>query len=226
VTPRATGTAWAYTRVSTHEQSIGGLGLGAQRSVLSAEVSRRGWPKVEWVSDDGFSGKDLARPGLTQVLAQIRAGDVLAVAKLDRLSRSLFDFAGVMDCARREGWSLVVLDLGVDTTSAAGEMLANVMASFAQYERRLIGERTAAALAARKAQGMTLGRPVEIPSVVEGQIVALRAKGLSMAAVAQQLNVDGVTTARGGRWHASTIKRVLDRSARSAPGAPLPARHP
>jgi Resolvase, N terminal domain len=67
-------------------------------------------------------------------------------AKLDRLSRSLLDFASLMEDARREGWALVILDLGIDTTTPSGEMIANVMATFAQFERRLIGQRTKDAL--------------------------------------------------------------------------------
>jgi DNA invertase Pin-like site-specific DNA recombinase len=83
--------------------------------------------------------------------------DALVVAKLDRLSRSVGDFAGLMDLARRQGWALIALDLGVDTTTPAGEMMANVMASFAQFERRVIAQRTKDALAQAKARGVRLG---------------------------------------------------------------------
>jgi DNA invertase Pin-like site-specific DNA recombinase len=83
----------------------------------------------------------------------------LVVAKLDRLSRSLVDFGSIMERARKKGWSLAALDLGVDTTTPAGEMIANAMATIAQFERHLIGERTKAALAVRKAQGAKLERP-------------------------------------------------------------------
>jgi DNA invertase Pin-like site-specific DNA recombinase len=83
----------------------------------------------------------------------------LVVAKLDRLSRSLVDFGSIMERARKKGWSLAALDLGVDATTPAGEMIANAMATIAQFERHLIGERTKAALAVRKAQGAKLERP-------------------------------------------------------------------
>lgn len=78
--------------------------------------------------------------------------DALCVAKLDRLSRSLLDFAGLMERSRKRGWSLVALDLGVDTSTPSGEMMASVLATFAQFERRLIGERTRAALAEKRAR--------------------------------------------------------------------------
>jgi DNA invertase Pin-like site-specific DNA recombinase len=83
----------------------------------------------------------------------------LVVAKLDRLSRSLVDFGSIMERARKKGWSLAALDLGVDATTPAGKMIANAMATIAQFERHLIGERTKAALAVRKAQGAKLERP-------------------------------------------------------------------
>lgn len=83
---------------------------------------------------------------------------VLVVSKLDRLSRSLLDFATLMDRAKREGWELVVLDLAIDTTVPSGQLVANVMAAFAEHERQLIGARTSAALQQLKAQGKRLVR--------------------------------------------------------------------
>lgn len=82
---------------------------------------------------------------------------MLIASKLDRVSRSVRDFAGLLDRAQSRGWRLVLLDLG-DTSTAAGEMIANLIASAAQYERRLIGQRTREGLAAKRAQGVRLGR--------------------------------------------------------------------
>ena len=79
------------------------------------------------------------------------------VAKLDRLSRSLLDFAALMEQARSSGWNLVALDLGVDTSTPAGEMMASVLATFAQFERRLIGQRTKDALAVKRAKASSSG---------------------------------------------------------------------
>ncbi len=136
------------------------------------------------------------------------------VAKLDRLSRSLLDFAGLMERGRKKGWALVALDLGVDTTSAAGEMMANVLVSFAQYERRLIGQRTRDALAVKRSQDVRLGRPRTLPEDVRARIVAERAAGRSLRAIASGLDVDGVATAQGGsRWHASAVRAVLESEA-------------
>ena len=209
-TGEATTRAILYVRVSTDEQAASGLGLDAQRDTLRAEAERRGWTYT-WAEDAGYSGKNLDRPALEQAFASLRAGeaDVLAVAKLDRLSRSVVDFAGVMDTARREGWGLVALDLGVDTSTPAGEMMANVMASFAQYERRLIGQRTSAALAVKRSQGVRLGRPVNVPEGVAKAIRKARMAGATYRAIAESLNDAGVPTAQGGKaWHPSTVRAV------------------
>jgi DNA invertase Pin-like site-specific DNA recombinase len=107
----------------------------------------------------------------------------------------------------------VALDLGVDTTTAAGEMMANVLASFAQYERRIIGQRTRDALAIKRAQGVRLGRPRTLAGDVRARIVAEREEGRSLRAIAAGLDVDGVATAQGGaRWYPSTVRAVLESS--------------
>jgi len=136
----------------------------------------------------------------------------MVVAKLDRLSRSLLDFASLMESARKEGWALVILDLGVDTTTPSGEMIANVMATFAQFERRLIGQRTKDALAVKKKAGVKLGRPVAVNDAVLKRIAKERRRGRSLWEIANGLNADEVSTAHGGeKWYASTVKAVLER---------------
>src|SRR4029078_11540588 len=136
--------------------------------------------------------KNLDRPGIQQALDLLGRGDadVLVVSKLDRLSRSLLDFASLMDRSRHEGWSLVALDLGVDTTTPSGEMMAGVLAVFSQFERQLISERTKAGLAVKRAQGVRLGRPVEIPADVHARILVDRDAGLSYAVIASHLNAE------------------------------------
>lgn len=210
--PSASSRVLAYLRVSTDEQAVSGLGLADQRAVIAGEAKRRAWKDVEYVVDDGYSAKSLARPGIAGALAELSAGRaaVLTVAKLDRLSRSLLDFATLMDRAKREGWQLVVLDLALDTTTPAGQLMANVMASFAQYERQLIGQRTSAALQQKKAQGARLGRPRTLSDDVVQDIVVQRRAGRTLQAIADALNTQGVPTARGGaRWYASSVQAVL-----------------
>src|SRR5437868_3907527 len=150
-----------YVRVSTSEQADGGAGLAAQRAAIINECKRRGWQLVEVIEDAGYSAKDMRRPGVQEALRVLAAPDAsaLVVAKLDRLSRSMIDFTALMGKAQKQGWALVALDCAVDTTTPAGEAMANVLATFAQFERRLISQRTREALAVKRSQGVRLGRP-------------------------------------------------------------------
>ncbi|MCX6464730.1 MAG: recombinase family protein, partial [Pseudonocardiales bacterium] len=133
----------------------------------------------------------------------------LVVAKLDRLSRSVRDAAGLLDRAHRAGWALVAADLGVDTSTPAGEAMANVMASFGQLERRMIGARTRDALAAKRAAGVRLGRPSTLPAEVVERIVRERDAGAGWSAIARALTADDVPTAQGGAaWYPATVRKV------------------
>jgi DNA invertase Pin-like site-specific DNA recombinase len=145
----------------------------------------------------GANSATLKRAGLQGPIDVLDSGiaDVLVIAKLDRLSRSVAQDAQVVDRAKRKGWSLVALDFGLDTTTPAGEMVANVILSTAQYERRLIGQRTRDALAAKREQGVRLGRPQALPDNVVQRIVAARYAGSSFRAIAAQLEMEGMPTA-------------------------------
>lgn len=215
-----------YLRVSTSEQADSGLGLDAQRETIQRYADAHGWD-IAWYTDAGLSAKTMDRPQLQAALARLhpKKRDVagLVVAKLDRLSRSVPDFAGVLELARARGWSLVAIDLGVDTSTPTGELIANVMMSVAQWERRVIGERTSAALQSLKRQGVALGRPVTLPAASQQRLLELREDGLSFAATADALNAEGIPTAQAGRWHASTVGRVLERLARTSKPTAEPA---
>jgi DNA invertase Pin-like site-specific DNA recombinase len=209
----------AYLRVSTAEQGESGAGLAAQRAAILAEAKRRGWREadIEWIEDIA-SGKDRKRPGLQLALDALKRGDAsaLVVSKMDRLSRSLLDFTSIMAEAQKQGWTLLALDSPADTSTAAGEAMANVMMTFSQLERRLIGERTKAALAVRKAEGVKLGgarpgggRRSAIPSEIRTRIRREREAGRSFGAIAKALNDERVPTAQGGaRWHKSTVRLI------------------
>lgn len=210
------GPLWAigYLRVSTAEQADSGAGLDAQRSALAAAAAQRGW-LLSYAVDEGVSAGDSlteARLGLAGALATLAAGqaDVLMVSKLDRLSRSVAHGAGLLELARKQGWAVVALDLDVDTTSPSGEMFGNVLLTMARFEKRLIGQRTKDALAAKKAAGVRLGRPSMLPTEVVARIVARRAAGVTLTAIAAELNDDQVPTAHGAvRWWPATVAAVL-----------------
>ena len=165
-------------------------------------------------SDNAASGRSIdRRPELQEALHALDSGQasVLVTAKLDRLSRSVLDFASLMARAEREGWAIVVLDVNVDTSTPSGEMMAHVVASFAQYERRLISERTRRALAIKRAEGIQLGRPRSIPEDVRSRIAVMRSEGLTYRAIAEELNADDVPRGQNGiRWWPSTVQHVLE----------------
>src|SRR3954470_17475158 len=116
----------------------------------------------------------------------------------------MLDFTGLMATAQKQGWALVALDCAVDTTTPTGEAMANMLATFAQFERRLISQRTREALAVKRANGVRLGRPPTLPKSVVRRIQRQRAKGDTLQKIANDLNGAGTPTAQGGvRWYAA-----------------------
>jgi DNA invertase Pin-like site-specific DNA recombinase len=200
--------AVGYLRASTEEQGETGATLQAQETTIRLAARARGW-RVTAIHQDVLSGKDTNRPGLQAALAQLGPGDVLVVAKLDRLTRSVADFGRLLEQSQKAGWSLCALDLGVDTSTPAGELVASVMAAVAQWERRAISERTKAGLEARRAQGVRLGRPRSMSAPVYDLAAEMLGDGWKRYQVAAFLNAAGVPTARGGQeWRHSSLKAV------------------
>jgi DNA invertase Pin-like site-specific DNA recombinase len=135
--------------------------------------------------------------------------DVLVAAKIDRVSRSTTDFARLLDHAEKKGWKVVVLDVEVDTTTAAGRLVVEVVSAAASFESRRTGERQKAVHAVRRAQGKRAGQAPILSDEIRSRIRDEHGVGKSLNAIARTLNEGSVPTARGGRWHASTIKHVL-----------------
>jgi DNA invertase Pin-like site-specific DNA recombinase len=209
---------FGYTRVSTEEQAEKRNGLEAQCAAIDAEAERRGWD-IEHYSDQGASGKYI-NANLREVLQLLAAGqgDGLIVAKMDRLARSIINAANIIELANEQGWSLVVLDLGVDLTTASGEAMAHMLAVFAQFERRMISERTKAALAARKARGEPHGRRSQAPAAVVRRIVLARNSGQTYNAIAKALSTDGILSPLGNpTWQASTVRRICTAATANRP---------
>lgn len=194
-------------------------GLDAQRRAIEAEAEQRGWEMVWTEPDDGRSGRNVARPGLQEALRLLAAGEAagIVVAKLDRLSRSMFDFADLLRTADRQGWSVVALDLGVDTSTLNGRLVAHVLMSVAEWERGRIGERTAEGLAVARAAGVQLGAREAILPEVGRRIRRYARAGESSRSIAARLDAAGVPTPGGGAsWSHSTVARYLARTVRSA----------
>ena len=201
--------AYGYIRVSTTGQDANGSSLASQRLAIEEECERRGWDLQEVFFDVASGGKRNGRPGLADALeATSRAHGALVVAKLDRLSRSLVDFATVLERSRKEGWSLVALDLQVDTSSPHGEFFASIMASMAQWERRMISQRTKEGLAQKKLEGVRIGRPRTLDETTRQRILFERALGRPYLKIAQGLERDAVPTAQGGRWQSNTVRGI------------------
>jgi DNA invertase Pin-like site-specific DNA recombinase len=199
-----------YVRVSTTDQE---LGLDAQRAQLEAAATVKGWTRLEVVEDNG-SGTSLdRRPGLAYCLDLLGRGraDALAVTRLDRLARSVADFAALLNRSQAEGWALVVLAMDVDTGTATGRLIANVVSAIAEFEAQIIAERTREALAVKQRAGLQLGRPSTLTAEVLERIVAERADGASLKTIADGLNADHVPTSQRGQWHPSTVRFVLQR---------------
>jgi DNA invertase Pin-like site-specific DNA recombinase len=220
--------AIAYYRVSTARQGRSGLGIEAQRDAVVRFAATESFEIVaEFVEIETGKGADALdrRPQLAAALATGRTKRCpVIVAKLDRLSRDVAFVAGLM----AEKVPFIVAELGRD----ADPFMLHLYAALAEKERRLISERTQAALAARKAQGATLGNRRNAPQAaargrqILGEeadafaanvmpiIETLRAAGVSdLRGLAAALNSRGIRTARGGRWHVSNVKNVIDRTA-------------
>lgn len=203
--------AIGYMRVSTEEQGDSRAGLEAQEAAIRAEAARRGFDLIDLRSDVASGGSLRKRDDLALTLRDLASGqaDVLVVAKLDRLSRSVMDFASLMATANAEGWAISVLDLGVDTTTTNGKLIMHVMIALAEWERNIIGDRTRDALKAVRARGVHVGRKSGVSAETLRLIGALRAMGASWQKIADALTEQGVPTSQGGRWHGSTVRRIM-----------------
>jgi site-specific DNA recombinase len=183
-----------YIRVSTEKQADSGLSLDAQRAKLTAYATALDLTLVAIVVDAGESAKTLDRPGLARVLAMLDAGeaDGVLVAKLDRLTRSVRDLADLIERYFSErptvrACTLLSVADSIDTRTAAGRLVLNVLASVGQWEREVISERTTEALDVLKARGVKLGRPVRVFDVVEAS--RQLAEGSTQAATARAMGV-------------------------------------
>lgn len=203
--------AITYRRASTREQGDSGLGLQAQTAALEAAVASKGWEHVADVQDVHTGKSRSGRKGLEAALKMLAEGraDVLLATKLDRLSRSVQDFAELLDTARAQGWKVKVLDPDVDTSSENGALVAGILMQVAQWEARIISRRTRDALAEARKNGTRLGRPTSIPEDVRERIVTMRGDH-TLQQIADALDAEQVPTAQGGaKWHVSTVRYVV-----------------
>jgi DNA invertase Pin-like site-specific DNA recombinase len=218
----------AYLRVSTDKQADRGVSLEAQRAKVEAYASLFELDLVAVEVDAGESAKSLERPALQRALNMLRKGDAdaLLVVKLDRLTRSVRDLCDLVDDYFRDGkHALLSVGEQVDTRSAAGRMVLNMLTVIGQWEREAIGERTSAALQHKAAKGEFTGGSVpygyalasdgvglvvvEPEQAVIAEARALRAAGLSLRKVAELLDAKGLRARSGRTFEAKQVARMV-----------------
>jgi site-specific DNA recombinase len=204
----------AYLRVSTDKQADHGVSLEAQRAKVEAYAALYDLELVEVIVDAGASAKTLDRPGLTKALGALKSGkaEALLVVKLDRLTRSVRDLGALLEGVFQKA-ALLSVGEQIDTRTAAGRLVLNVLGSVSQWEREAIGERTSAAMSHMASEGRYTGGHVRygytlgangalVPHEGEQRVVktvrSMRSEGLSFGAIAKRLNEQGYV-ARTGR---------------------------
>lgn len=221
-----------YIRVSTEEQATNGQSLDAQRAKVAAYAALYDLELVEIIVDAGVSAKSLNRPGLQDALAKLRRGvaDGLVIGKLDRLTRSVGDWQKLIDAyfGDKAGKQLFSVADSIDTRTAAGRLVLNVLLSVAQWERETIGERTKDALQHKIRKGERCGKvrfgyelaadgktlvavPVEQEAI--DLMKQLRAEGESYRDIAAELNRRGIQTKEGSGWLHTSVRGILARAA-------------
>lgn len=205
--------ALLYVRVSTNRQAKTGHSLDSQPVILRTAAELAGY-SVEIVTETG-SGRNSSRPALAAALARLQAGTAHALyaVDIDRLARSTQHLLTVAAAARKQGWRLVVTSADVDTNTPAGLMFFTMAAAFAQYESGMISQRVTRQHEARRDRGIVWGRDQgslsPLPLSTIARIVQLRADGLSLRAIGENLTTAGISTALGGIWHPATIRNIL-----------------
>ena len=222
--------AIAYLRVSTDGQADSGLSLEAQRAKVQAYANLYGYELVD-VLQEAASGNSLNRTALQAGLAALTSArpkaQALIVAKLDRLTRSVRDLGALLDSIFRR-CALVSVTEQVDTSTAGGRMVLHILTSVAQWEHEAISERTAAAMAAKRARGERFSSQPPLGYRHEGDRIVVdpaemrmvnamrtyRSWGMSLRSIADQLYEDGYRTRRGGRMLHIQVARVLARDSK------------
>ncbi len=218
--------AIGYVRVSTEKQADFGVSLEAQTEKVRAMAVVQGAELAEVIVDAGESAKSLNRPGMALLLSLVDAGavDTVIIAKLDRLTRSVADLAELLKRFERRGVCLVSVADSLDTRTAAGRLVLNIMTSVSQWEREAIGERTRDAMRHKRANGERVGTvPFGYRAAADGlhleadpaeqgilcRIRELKAAGHTTRRIADELNRQGFTTRRGTDWRFQYVAGAL-----------------
>jgi site-specific DNA recombinase len=217
--------AIGYVRVSTGRQANEGVSLDAQQEAIKAWCDRNGYDLVNVFQDAGQTGTKMKnRPGLQNALHEIQKDTVLVFYSLSRLSRSMQDMLRISGMVEKSGGQLVSVTENFDTTTPSGEMVFGMLSLFAQYESKIISERTTNALRHKKAKREVYSNvipfgfkavnkklvEVEQEMKVVKRMIKQRNQGMTLRAIANQLNQQGVATRKGGTWQANTVRKVIN----------------
>lgn len=219
--------AIGYIRVSTEDQAKEGVSLDAQRAKIAAWCGLHDYELVAIYEDAGISGKSMDnRPQLQTALEGMKGGMALVVYSLSRLARSTKDCIEIAEELSANKCDLVSITESIDTTTAVGEFVFTLFAALGQMERKVIAERTKAALAHKKAVGEKYapvpfgykeieGRleVVQAEAQLVAEINSKRASGETLQAIAGYLNERGIKGKQGGKWYASSVRVILQRQA-------------
>jgi site-specific DNA recombinase len=222
--------AVGYLRVSTDKQAESGLGLDAQKASVNATAARLGLPLADVFTDAGTSGA-LAiegRPVLLDAVGTLKRGDVLLVAKRDRIGRDVVAVAMIERLVTKRGARIVsAAGEGTESDDPSGVLMRRLIDSFAEYERLIIACRTKSALAAKRRRGerisgaipygFTLGvdgcklEPLDVEQQTLRVVRQLRGDGCSFQAIADTLNERGSQTRAGSRWRWQYARNLVQR---------------
>lgn len=181
---------FAYGRVSTKDQASENQRLDIEKAGIKVDY---------WFADEGVSGKVQAsqRPQFKALLSQVRNGETLVVAKLDRLGRDAQDVGATIKALAIRKIEVIVLQLGkLDLTSSAGKLMLNMLAAVAEMERDLLVERTQSGLARAKSEGKILGRPTKTTDNQRAEIKNMRKDGVSVSALSRIFGISRASIMR------------------------------
>jgi site-specific DNA recombinase len=216
--PKAVG----YVRVSTAEQAREGWSLTAQRKRVRAYCEARGWRLSKVYADEGVSAAS-RRPAFEEMVDDVLADgvEVIVAMKLDRLGRSAAGLLSLYERLESKGVHIVTIEDGIDTSTANGRLMRTILAALAEWERDVIRDRTRNGVRAAMDGGRRVGQPPFGYTVRDGRLVehpdeqrilrrihSRHGTGASLATIARELNDAGISPRRG-RWHPTTIARVL-----------------
>lgn len=213
-----------YVRVSTEDQAKEGFSLDSQLEKLRSYCKARGWEIAGEYIDDGYSGRDVRRPAYQKMMNEMDKWDILLVMKMDRIHRNSKNFMLMMEELRKKNKEFVSMTESLDTSTAMGRFVMDIIQRIAQLESEQIGERVYDGMRQKAKQGAgLLGSPAPFGYEYDGgklvgkgeelrvarRIFEMYIDGMGMKDIADELNRQGIKTKKGGKWDRKTISRIL-----------------